>query len=153
VLGVFGVGGMYLDSLVLLLEESDSAMVRPGWGLSPRTAMYLYGLRDGNGNKVYPEMAQGMLKGYPIGKTTNIPVNLGTGLSFSEIYFADFNDVIIGESDTMTIDFSREATYNDASGNLISAYSANQSVLRLVTANDIGFRHLEGLVVGTDISF
>ena len=144
---------MYLDSLVLSLEESDSAMVRPGWGLSPRTAMYLYGLRDGNGNKVYPEMAQGMLKGYPIGKTTNIPVNLGTGLSFSEIYFADFNDVIIGESDTMTIDFSREATYNDASGNLISAYSANQSVLRLVTANDIGFRHLEGLVVGTDISF
>lgn len=144
---------MYLDSLVLSLEESDSAMVRPGWGLSPRTAMYLYGLRDGNGNKVYPEMAQGMLKSYPIGKTTNIPVNLGTGLSFSEIYFADFNDVIIGESDTMTIDFSREATYNDASGNLISAYSANQSVLRLVTANDIGFRHLEGLVVGTDISF
>lgn len=144
---------MYLDSLVLALEESDSAMVRPGWGLSPRTAMYLYGLRDGNGNKVYPEMAQGMLKGYPIGKTTNIPVNLGTGLSFSEIYFADFNDVIIGESDSMTIDFSREATYNDASGNLISAYSANQSVLRLVTANDIGFRHLEGLVVGTEISF
>lgn len=144
---------MYLDSLVLSLEESDSAMVRPGWGLSPRTAMYLYGLRDGNGNKVYPEMAQGILKSYPIGKTTNIPVNLGTGSAFSEIYFADFNDVIIGESDTMTIDFSREATYNDASGNLISAYSANQSVLRLVTANDIGFRHLEGLVVGTEISF
>lgn len=144
---------MYLDSLVLTLEESDSAMVTPGWGLSPRTAMYLYGLRDGNGNKVYPEMAQGMLKGYPFGKTTNIPVNLGTGLAFSEIYFADFNDVLIGESDTMTIDFSREATYNDASGNLISAYSANQSVLRLVTANDIGFRHIEGLVVGTDISF
>ena len=27
--------------------------------------MKLFGLRDGNGNKVYPEMAQGMLKGYP----------------------------------------------------------------------------------------
>lgn len=145
---------MYLDSLVLELEQSDSAMVKPGWGLSPRTAMYLYGLRDGNGNKVYPEMAQGMLKGYPIGKTTNIPVNLGaTDSKFSEIYFADFNDVIIGEGENMTIDFSREATYNDASGNLISAYSANQSVLRLVTSNDIGFRHVEGLVVGTDISF
>lgn len=145
---------MYLDSLVLELEQSDSAMVKPGWGLSPRTAMYLYGLRDGNGNKVYPEMAQGMLKGYPIGKTTNIPVNLGAADSkFSEIYFADFNDVIIGEGENMTIDFSREATYNDASGNLISAYSANQSVLRLVTSNDIGFRHVEGLVVGTDISF
>lgn len=143
----------YLDSLILTLEESDSAMIMPAWGLSPRTAIYLAGLRDGNGNKVYPEMAQGELKGYPYAKTTNIPVNLGTGLAMSEIYFADFNDVIIGEAEEMTIDFSREATYNDASGNLVSAYSRNQSVLRLVTGNDIGFRHLEGLVLGTDISF
>lgn len=143
----------FLDSLVLSLEESDSAMVTPGWGLAPRTAMFLSGLQYANGNKAYPEMAQGLLKGYPFGKTTNIPVNLGVGTSFSEIYFADFNDVLIGESDDMSIDFSREATYANASGTLVSAYSNNQSVLRLVTGNDIGFRHLEGLVVGTDISF
>lgn len=145
----------YLDSLILALENADSAMVSCGWAMSPRTAMFLYGLRDGNGNKLYPEMAQGMLKGYPFGKTTNIPNNLVNGAvtDLSEIYFADFNDVLIGESNNMTIDFSREATYKDKNGQLVSAYSNNQSVLRVVTANDIGFRHLEGLVVGTDIKF
>lgn len=50
-------------------------MIRCGWGMSNRTYMKLFGLRDGNGNKVYPEMAQGMLKGYPIQHTSAIPVN------------------------------------------------------------------------------
>jgi hypothetical protein len=61
--------------------------------------------------------------------------------------------VLIGETDQYEINFSKEATYKDANGNLQSAYSNNQSVLRLVTANDIGFRHLEGLVLGTAVPF
>lgn len=56
--------------------DGNSLMIRCGWGMSNRTYMKLFGLRDGNGNKVYPEMAQGMLKGYPIQYTSAIPVNL-----------------------------------------------------------------------------
>ncbi|MBB3142820.1 phage major capsid protein [Halomonas organivorans] len=145
----------YLDSLILTLMESDSLLITPGWGLSPRTYMKLFGLRDGNGNKVYPEMAQGELKGWPIKHTTTIPNNLDTSGSGnsneSEIYFADWNDVVIGESDTMTIDFSREATYKDAADNLVSAFSRNQSLLRVVKEHDIAFRHPEGLVLGTEV--
>jgi len=143
----------YLDTLILGLMQSDSNMIMCGWGMSPRSFMKLQGLRDGNGNKVYPEMANGFLKGWAIKHTTTIPVNLGTGTNETEIYFADWNDVIIGETDSYTIDFSREATYNDASGNLVSAYSKNQSVLRVVTGNDIGFRHLEGLQLGTKVTW
>ena len=143
----------YLDVLILGLMNSDSNMTSPGWGMSPRSFMKLQGLRDGNGNKVYPEMAQGMLKGYPVRHTTNIPVNLGAGTNETEIYFADFADVVIGETGEMSIDFSREATYNDSSGTLVSAYSRNQSILRVVTGNDIGFRHLEGLQLGTGITW
>jgi HK97 family phage major capsid protein len=65
----------YLDSLILKLMESNSLMIACGWAMSPRTWMYLFGLRDGNGNKVYPEMAQGILKGYPIEHTNAIPSN------------------------------------------------------------------------------
>ncbi|MCB8889937.1 phage major capsid protein [Vreelandella malpeensis] len=147
----------YLDGLMLKLMESDSLLITPGWGLSPRTYMKLFGLRDGNGNKVYPEMAQGQLKGYPIRHTTTIPVNLDTSEAGnnneSEIYFADFNDVVIGDSDTMTIDFSREATYKDAQGNLVSAFARNQSLLRVVSEHDIAFRHPEGLVLGTGVTW
>nr|WP_300312764.1 phage major capsid protein [Halomonas sp.] len=145
----------YLDSLILKLMESDSLLLNPGWGLSPRTYMKLFGLRDGNGNKVYPEMANGELKGWPIKHTTTIPTNLDTSGAAanneSEIYFADWNDVVIGESDTMTIDFSREATYKDAADNLVSAFARNQSLIRVVKEHDIAFRHPEGLVMGTQI--
>jgi HK97 family phage major capsid protein len=143
----------YLDTLVLGLMESDSSMIMAGWAMSPRSYMKLQGLRDGNGNKAYPEIATGFLKGWPIKHTTNIPVNLGSGTNESEIYFADWNDVIIGETDVYTIDFSREATYNDSTGALVSAYSRNQSVLRVVTGNDVGFRHLEGLQLGTGVTW
>ena len=143
----------FLDGLILMLMASDSLMINPGWALSPRSYMKLFGLRDGNGNKVYPELAQGLLKGYPIAHTNTIPVNLGAGTNESEIYFADFNDVVIGEQDNMTIDFSREATYVDSTGTLVTAFSRNQSVLRLVANHDIGFRHPEGTAQGTSVTW
>lgn len=141
----------YLDSLILKHMDSNSNMLKCGWGLSNRTYMRLYGLRDGNGNKVYPEMSAGMLKGYPIERTSAIPANLGTGGNESEIYFCDFNDVVIGEEGMMQVNFSGEATYKDAEGNLVSAFARNQSLIRVVTEHDIGFRHPEGLVLGTKV--
>jgi HK97 family phage major capsid protein len=143
----------YLDNLILQLMQSNSLMISPGWGLSPRTYMKLFGLRDGNGNKVYPEMSSGLLKGFPIQHTNTIPSNLGTGTNETEIYFADFNDVLIGESGSFAIDFSREATYKDDQGQLVSAFSRNQSLIRVVTEHDIGFRHNEGLVLGTGVTW
>ena len=59
-----------LNKLILLLEAVNANMGAPGWIMSPRTFRFLEGLRDGNGNKVYPEMKDGNLKGYQIGKTT-----------------------------------------------------------------------------------
>lgn len=71
----------------------------------------------------------------------------------SEIYFADFNDVVIGEDGNMKVSFSQEASYQDGDGNLVSAFSRNQSLIRVVTEHDIGFRHPEGLVLGTKVLF
>ena len=143
----------YLDQLMLMVIQSDSMLISPGWTLSPRSWVFLQGLRDGNGNKVYPEMAQGLLKGYPIYHTTTVPVNLGAGTNQSEIYFADWNDVVIGEMDNMTMDFSREATYLDSNGVMVSAYARNQSLIRVVANHDVGFRHATGLALGTAITW
>lgn len=143
----------YLDSMILKVLDGNSNMLNSGWGMSNRSYMKLMGLRDGNGNKVYPEMAQGILKGYPVLRTSAIPVNLGTGGNESEIYFADFSDVLIGEDGAMTVDFSKEATYVDADGQMVSAFARNQSLVRVITEHDIAFRHLEGLVLGTKVTW
>lgn len=143
----------YLDSIILMAMDGNSNMISCGWGMSNRTYMKLFGLRDGNGNKVYPEMAQGILKGFQIQRTSAIPANLGDAGKESEIYFADFNDVVIGEDGNMKVSFSQEASYQDGDGNLVSAFSRNQSLIRVVTEHDIGFRHPEGLVLGTKVLF
>lgn len=143
----------YLGALLLALEESNSLMIAPGWVLSPRTARYLMDLKNASGKFQYPEMKEGLLKGVRFEKTTNIPADLGAGGNESEILLADFNDVLIGDTNTWAVDFSKDSAYRDANGVLQLAFQKNQSLLRLVNENDIGFRHLEGLVLGDKVTF
>ena len=143
----------FLNGLILLLESVDANLVKPGWGMSPRTFRFLEGLRDGKGNKVYPEMAQGQLKGYPIGKTTQIPNNLGASGDESEIYFADFADCFIGEDKGLTIDFSKEATYIGQDGKMVSAFARDQTLVRVIAKHDFGPRHVESIAIGTGVKW
>lgn len=143
----------YLDSLILKHKNSKSKMRKCGWIMCPRTWMWLYGLRDANGNKYYPEMEKGMLKRYPVQDTTQVPDNLGVSSDLSEIYFNDFDDVVIGYDPVFDLSVSTEATYYDANGNLQSAFANNQTVVRLVGASDINCRHPEGIVQGTAVKF
>ncbi|MBM2769917.1 phage major capsid protein [Burkholderia anthina] len=136
-----------LGKAILALENADANLTQPGWIMAPRTFRFLEGLRDGNGNKVYPELASGMLKGYPVGKTTQVPINLGGAGNESEIYFADFGDVFIGEAETLEIDYSKEATYKDAGGEVVSAFQRDQTLIRVIAKNDFGPRHVESIAV------
>lgn len=143
----------FLDGLILAHKNSNSKMRKCGWILSPRTWMKLYGLRDANGNKVYPEMEKGQLKRYPVADTTNVPSNLGVGGDFSEIYFTSFDDVVIGYDPAFEISTSEDASYYDADGNLQSAYANNEIVIKLVGASDIICRHPEGIAMGSEVPF
>ncbi len=141
-----------LGKLELGLRNANVKMVNCGWLLSPITYMYLSKMRDGSGNKVYPEMSQGMLGMYPYDVTNNIPSNLGGGTE-TEIVFVDYNDIVIGDSLDLTISVSEEATYKDAGGNLVSAFSRDQTLIRLVTAHDIGARHDGAISVLTGVKW
>lgn len=148
-----------LNKLVLVLEAADANMSAAGWVMAPRTKRFLQALRDGNGNKVYPELDMGMLMGYPVGVTTQVPVNLtvGTGSTAtadgSEIYFADFGDCFIGEEEQLVIDYSKEATYKDGSGNVVSAFQRDQTLVRVIAKHDFGPRHVESVAVLTQVQW
>jgi len=142
-----------LNKLILALENVNANMGAPGWIMSPRSFRFLEGLRDGNGNKVYPEMKDGNLKGYPVGKTTQIPNNLGASSNQSEIYFVDFNDCFIGEDETLLIDYSKEATYKDEGGNLVSAFQRDQTLVRVIAKHDFGPRHVESIAILTAVTW
>lgn len=144
---------LFLGGMMLRLEAANVQMKSCGWLMAPRVLRWLQSLRDGNGNKAYPEIDQGMLKGYPVGLSTQIPVNLGAGGDESEIYFVNFADCMIGEDMDLTIGFSSEASYKDSEGNMVSAFQRNQTLVRVIAKHDFGPRHVESIVVAVAVKW
>ncbi|MFC4161939.1 phage major capsid protein [Chitinimonas lacunae] len=133
--------------MMLCLLGNNSAMRKPGWLMSPRTYLFLLDLVDGNGNKVYPEIANSMFRGYPIGATNNVPSNLGASGKETELYFVDFGDCMIGEDGPMEFAVSTETTYYNADGVLVSAFQNNETLIRVIFRHDFAPRHVENIVV------
>ncbi|AUY33567.1 MULTISPECIES: phage major capsid protein [Pseudomonas] len=144
---------LFLGGMMLRLEAANVQMKSCGWLMAPRVLRWLQSLRDGNGNKAYPEIDQVLLKGYPVGLSTQIPTNLGADGDESEIYFVNFADCMIGEDMDLTIGFSSEASYKDAEGNMVSAFQRNQTLVRVIAKHDFGPRHVESVVVAIGVKW
>lgn len=143
-----------LGRLLLALEEANVAFTNPGWIFAPRVAMYLMTVRDGNGNYAFrAEMLTGKLWGYPFKKTTQVPRNLGGGGNESEVYLADFDDVAIGQTLGLDVAVSTDASYKDDNGDLVSAFSLDQIVMRVLTEHDLALRHDESVAVLTGVQW
>lgn len=142
-----------LGKLILALEGADVQMRRPGWIFAPRTKRYLMDVRDSNGNFAFrAEMLTGKLSGAPFATTSQVPVNLGTGSDESEVYFADFADVAIGELPAIRVDAMSQATYWDGS-EWVSCAQNDESVVRVIAEHDIGMRHDESVAVLTGVKW
>ena len=140
----------FLNQLTLRMRLADVPMTNCGYIMSPSVFTFLEGLRDGNGNKVYPELANMRLKTWPVAFTNQLPENLGGGGNESEIYFADFSQVLIPDTMNIRLDISGEASYSDG-GQMVSAFSRDQTLVRVIAEHDFGVRHDKAVVVGTNI--
>lgn len=137
----------------LKVINANVPMISCGWIMSPRSKMFLETLRDGNGNIAFPEIgASGTLYGYPIGMTTSVPDNLGTGGNESEIYFGDFSQLLIGDTESVTIASSDTAAYDDA-GVIRSAFSNDETVVRLIAEHDTGTRYAAAFSMLTGVTW
>lgn len=112
-----------------LLEDGNVPMVRPGWLLNPMTYWFLYHLLDGNGQYVFrPEISQGMLFGWPMRRTTSIPRTLGGGGDESELYFADFDSLVIGVGSELEIVMNGMGT----------SFNSDETLIRGIEHHDFG---------------
>lgn len=144
---------LFCGGMMLRIETANVMMKSCGWLMHPRVFRWLQSLRDGNGNKAYPEIEQGMFKGYPVGLSNQIPVNLGVGGNETEFYFVNFADMMIGEDMDLTISFSNEAAYRDAEGNMVSAFQRDQTLVKVIAKHDFGPRHVECIVVAVAVKW
>jgi HK97 family phage major capsid protein len=127
-----------LTKAIRFLKEGKIPMLKPGWIMAPRSEMHLMGQRDGNNNLVWAdEMRQGKLFGIPYKATNQIPITLSSDKS--ELYLADFSQLVIGETTDMLVEVFDSAAYHDGSA-VVSAVSQDQSVVRLIMRHDFGDR-------------
>lgn len=140
-----------LGKLVEKLMSNNIPMTRPRWLISPRTYRYLTTVQDGNGNYPFrPEMLTGNLWGWPFYWTTNIPETLSTNQT--EVYFADFDDLVIGESQRLIVDASGDAAYHDGSA-VQAAFSRDETVVRAIAEHDFAARRDEAIAILTGVTW
>lgn len=119
------------------VETANVAMTNCGWIMRPDVKNYLASRRDANNWPLYPSIeSSGTLKGYPIYTTTQLPNNLGAATDESEIIFADFAQMMIGDSMTLSLAVSAEASYVDGGGNTVSAFQRDLTLMRAVAEHD-----------------
>lgn len=128
----------------------------PRWFMPSRSFYTLYGLRDANGNLVFPDVRESSprLLGFPISVTDQIPINLGAG-TVTEIYLVDTAEMIIGEEMGISVAMSDVAAYKDASGTLQSAFSQDATILRAIAKHDFIMRRDAAVQVltGTNVTW
>ena len=142
---------------ILAVRRANIRMRNPGWLMHPDSVQFLADLRTTTGDVVFPEIADGKFRGYPVGITTAIPTTLTVGGATgngSEIYFVDFAEMIIGESLNISVAISMEAAYTDpGTGLKVSAFERDQTLIRVITENDFGPRHTEAIAVIKDVTW
>lgn len=138
------------------VEDANVMMVSPGWIMRASAKNFLASLRDPNsGAYVFPSIvASGTLLGYPIRTTSQIPNNLGAGSNETEIYFAAFGEIMIGDSQTIVVGTSTEAAYVNQSGDTVSAFQNDLTLMRAIAEHDLAPAHDEAIagISGVDWS-
>lgn len=146
-----------LGKLVVQLRVNNVRFLKPGWLMAPRIWNFLLTVTNTNGFYVFRDemLSKSTLWGYPFQVTSQIPVNLAdvsSGTAGSEVYLADFADVVICQATQLLVDSSTEAAYVDGS-NTNAAFSLDQMVIRAILEHDIVARHDFSIAVLTGMTW
>ena len=121
-----------------------------GFAFNTSVEQYFKSLRDNVGGFIFADEMNknGTLAGYPY-KTTNLIETTG---GKTKIIFGNWNDLVIGEQGALEIETSREGSWTDDAGNLISAFENDQTLIRAINHVDTGLRHDESFAVATKVA-
>ncbi|MBY0430327.1 MAG: phage major capsid protein, partial [Rhodospirillales bacterium] len=144
-----------LTAAILALETANVPMLNPCWFFHPRVKQYLMTLKNSNGFYVYKDemTQQRTLRGYPFRTTTQIPQFLGAGGNETEILFADMAQALIFDALALAVGLSQDGTYKDASGQIVSAFQRDETLIRAIAEHDFHLRHDQAVAVITNVKW
>ncbi|TCU34155.1 phage major capsid protein [Rhizobium azibense] len=132
----------------LAMEGKNLPMMSTAWVMAPRSRTYLADLRDGNGNRYFPEL-QGdnpRWRGRPVLSTTQVSIVGGGTTDESSIMLVNFDDVLYGEGAGISFGVSTEATYVK-NGVTVSAFQNDLTLIKASLEADVDMRYLEAVSV------
>jgi HK97 family phage major capsid protein len=135
-----------LGGLVNKLDTANVPDIRRVWFMHPRSYNYLYNVQNSLGVYVYrDELNTGKLLGYPVKRTTQIPINIynanGSSTTCSFVMLAEMDESMILDSMSLELAVSREGTYVDANSVTWSAFQQDQTLIRAIAEHDFQIRH------------
>lgn len=134
-----------LQKLRAKIMGANLPMEKIAWVMNSDLESAFYNKLSSIGTYVYrDEMNDGKLLGFPFYRTNQIASNYtltgSAGGALTELYFGDFSEAIIAETDTLRIDTSTEGSFLQGS-TLVSAFSTDQTLFRAKERHDFGLRH------------
>jgi HK97 family phage major capsid protein len=141
---------MFPNFLVASVLKNNVYADALGFVFNTSVEQFFKSLRDNVGGFIFAEEMnkQRTLAGYPY-RTTNL---IDTVEGKTKIAFGNWNDLIIGEQGALEIETSREGSWTDEAGNLVSAFEQDQTLIRAIDNVDVGLRHDESFVVATGVA-
>lgn len=130
------------------LLNSNVPMLSPGWIFNSLIWSTFYNLKTTTNQYIYrDEMRNGRLEGMPFRISNQISTaNSTAGTTYYDIFLGDFSEFLFGEEMAFELMASNEASYYDGS-QLQSAFSLDQTVLKITCKHDMALRHAESFLV------
>lgn len=130
---------------VVAEENIDFALGSPGFAMATATKYGLMRCLNANDVAVFgDEMRGGTILGAAFADTTQIiktrsgdGAGSGTG-NKADVYFADWSTTVIAEDPGVELKIQDGGTYRDASGNVVTGLTTNESVCVVHAKNDFG---------------
>lgn len=130
------------------LMNQNIPMLSAGWIFNSKIWSAFYNLKTTTNQYIYrAEMDRNMLNGFPFRISNQITTaNSTAGTTYFDIFFGDFSEFIFGDEMAFEFQASNEASWYDGSA-LQSAFSLDQTVLKITAKHDMALRHNASFLV------
>ena len=127
------IGALMLDNV---------PMISVGWIFNARIWNAFYNLKTTTNQYIYrDEMNRGTLNGFPFRMSNQITTaNSTAGTTYFDMFLGDFSEFMFGDEMSFEFMASNEASWYDGSS-LQSAFSLDQTVLKITAKHDMALRH------------
>jgi HK97 family phage major capsid protein len=134
-------------SMLGVLMGNNSPMNSVGWIFNGYMWTAFYNLKSTTNQYIYrDEMSRGTLLGKPFKISNQIPTSTASATIYqTDIFLGDFSEFMFGEEMAFEMMATKEASYWDGA-QLQSAFSLDQTVLKVTAKHDMALRHGESFL-------